>query len=393
MSQLHDALEVIDSVFEKTNADNTSPEPKYPEELLQQSQAGGKYIARCQRPGRQFIAGDGGIVQWKGCGVERLEKAVVEQCFIGGESRTARRPSTGFKAPAVASALFSWSSGDAYIQSRKEQLNRGRSISGSGSISESESGSGNGNGQRQLEENDEQNGQDNIITRVKMTLPDAKVLPHVSYVADTEANKFIHRRVQVIKEHHSAQMSEKINERKRKDHELHLQRLKQQEEEYERELRAATKEEKPGFFSLFGFGRKDEKEGEKKEKKKREKDKVIEDENSDHKDDSIDHKNDSHKDDFHKDDFHKDDSHKYNSVDQNIYHNDQDIDHPDQKPAKIHQSDLDLVFNSQSQSPQPSTQTSSHPPQLQPQLQPQPVTTHRFMKMAEPKPLINLDGD
>lgn len=76
----------------------------------------------------------------------------------------------------------------------------------------------------------------------------------LSRIVELESNKFIRARLQEISLHHSEQMSLQISERKRRDHERHLERLKAKEEQYNRELELAMKDKKGGFFSIFNFG-------------------------------------------------------------------------------------------------------------------------------------------
>lgn len=72
-------------------------------------------------------------------------------------------------------------------------------------------------------------------------------------IIEVESNKFIRERLREISLHHSEQMSLQISERKRKDHEQHLERLRLKEEQYNKELEQAMKEKKGGFFSIFNF--------------------------------------------------------------------------------------------------------------------------------------------
>lgn len=86
-----------------------------------------------------------------------------------------------------------------------------------------------------------------------LEIPKESITNKLNRIVDRESNKFIHKRIQLIKAHHSEQISKEIHERKRKDHERHLNKLKEKEEEYERALQAATSEQgkQNGFLDHY----------------------------------------------------------------------------------------------------------------------------------------------
>lgn len=229
----------------------------YPEILLQLPEAehANKHMAAFQRYHRQFVdsSGEGAVIRWRDSNIETLQGLIIEQGFMGTKLDGATANGTGDRRRAYArptsSALFSWSSNEAYIERRRRELvQKGRRVSGSLASN-------------YRDDNDNDNEKDEIkkpqtlIDKVHVTLPLEDTLNKLSQLIETESNKFIHSRIQVIKAHHSDQISQQINERKRKDHELHLHRLKLKEEQYERELRAATeeKEKSTRFLGIFNF--------------------------------------------------------------------------------------------------------------------------------------------
>ena len=97
-----------------------------------------------------------------------------------------------------------------------------------------------------------------LTDNLHITFPKSSINNKLNRLIEIESNKFVHLRIQRIKAHYSEQMAKQINERKRKDQELHLKKLKLKEEEYERDmmLQNQMKSSSAGGFlgTLFGFG-------------------------------------------------------------------------------------------------------------------------------------------
>lgn len=239
----------------------------YPELILQLDTVNhaNKYMASFQRHHRQFIntaAEETAVLRWKTSTIASLQGLIVEQSFLGNKGGSAEDQISSvsghggvnerrraYLRPA-SSALFSWSSNDAYIEARKQELlRRGRKVSSSLEHHD------NDDEDESIGAGSDQKKEDSLIDKVGMRLPNDSTMNRLNTIIDKESNKFIHERIQIIKAHHSEQISKKINERKRKDHELHLQRLKAKEEQYELEMRAATEEKEKSnrFLGIFNF--------------------------------------------------------------------------------------------------------------------------------------------
>lgn len=219
--------------------------PTYPEILLQTSEKGNKYYTAYQSHNRQFINNETDrIVRWKNSSIENINNIIVEKLFLGSTVRSDKssKEKKNYVRP-TSSALFSWSSTDEYIERRKRELRlKGKKINGEEPVKQ--------------EEDVESNEDLNHIQKLGINLPNEKIILQLSQKVDNESSQFIHERIQIIKQHHSQKINEMISERKRKDHETHLQRLKQKEEEYERELKMALEEKKDkglGIFGIFNF--------------------------------------------------------------------------------------------------------------------------------------------
>lgn len=131
---------------------------------------------------------------------------------------------------AAANLLFSWSSGDKYIAARKLELEK--------------------------KKDDAADAKPPVLPQ--KFRPTQSFSQRLNLVVEKESNRFIQDRISVIKAHHTKQASRKVDARKKKDHEMHLRRLRMKEDEYERELQAAialqTSSRHNGFFSsLFGI--------------------------------------------------------------------------------------------------------------------------------------------
>lgn len=241
---LTSAYSAVDEILETVDFIPRDPIP-YTESLLQQTDHGTKFYASVQRHSRQFLDPPTHVVRWRNSQIEQLQRQIIELAF----TRTGEKKTNKYSRP-TSSALFTWSSDEAYIQARRQEMVRlGKAL-----------GTDNGGTDRQDGRNDGR-AAETLVDRVKLKVVDKQVLSKLNQVIESESNRLVHERIQLIKAHHSEQISQKINERKRRDHEIHLQRLRLKEEQYERELRAATedREREKGnkFLGLFTFGNTD----------------------------------------------------------------------------------------------------------------------------------------
>jgi hypothetical protein len=225
---------------------------QYPEAILQLTDHGNKYYGSFQSYSKQFISDDShGMVRWPNSAIESTQRAIINAWSGSDDTMKQKIQDTHgntngnslSKSLGKANKLFKWSSGEAYIEARKQELQRRK-----GAV------------QATVDDMEKLN----IVAppvppakqAIKIALPKESVINNLNRAIETESNKFIHTRIQKIKHHHSEAIKKQIHERKRHDHELHLKRLKMKEEEYERELVAslASQQKQPGFLgSLFGF--------------------------------------------------------------------------------------------------------------------------------------------
>lgn len=256
--------ELLDIIFKETPIplDKTDNTPEYPESLLQQTQKANKYYYSFQGLTKQFV--DEGnvqsdVVRWSNSIVQVTLKSIVENwqtVDVQGTTESSENENGDEHRTLVqstANTLFSWSSGDSYIESRKRELQFRNNQLNNTTAS-------NGSVQRKKDNSEANKGidinSDNLKKKLHLEIPKESITNKLNRIVDRESNKFIHKRIQLIKAHHSEQISKEIHERKRKDHEKHLNKLKEKEEEYERALQEATSDQgkQNGFFgSLFGF--------------------------------------------------------------------------------------------------------------------------------------------
>lgn len=221
-----------------------------PENILHSAPHAGKYYGSFQQLTRQFVDGEshGNVVQFSTSKLDHLLREKVNAWNNSSEHEP--RPASASRdmdllAPTTvqggAGSLFSWSTSDTSIAARKRQLQQrsATSLSLEGKNSSS------------------------LDTRPTLPLPANRVtkpsvMQRLNRIVEKESNKFIQDRIEVIKAHHRKEASKKVDERKRRDHEMRLQRIKQKEEEYEQSLKNAiamqSNHRQSGFFgSLFGM--------------------------------------------------------------------------------------------------------------------------------------------
>lgn len=238
MRTKNEVEELIDKLFtvpESETAAEVDPHV-YPEQLLHIAPQGNKYNHSLQQYKRQFLDDllEGRIIQFSNSKLNTLLRQKVRSWE--GDGAAAPETLVPEAVPSVlktANALFSWSSGDLYIQARKEQL-RSQSKSPAPVTSPTKASFG---------------------PASKPSLP-----VRLHQVVDSESHKFIQDRIDVIKAHRLEQASKRVSERKQRDHDRYMERMKKKEEEYDKALNAAIKLKKDGknqnfFGTLFSFGK------------------------------------------------------------------------------------------------------------------------------------------
>lgn len=200
----------------------------YPEQILQLSDNGLRYNACFQRYTRQFVDDrPDQMVRWHGSAIENALNSintVWNENDRGVVSRERDEKDQATTRANAATSLFSWSTDKSYLEQKKAK------------------NSTSGRSPPKLE------------TREKSKFQTSESMSNkLGRIVEIESNRFIRARLKEISLHHSEQMSQQISERKRRDHERHLERLKMKEEQYNKELEQAMKEKKGGFFSIFNF--------------------------------------------------------------------------------------------------------------------------------------------
>lgn len=241
---------------------------RYPELILQKSVQGNKLYSCFQSYNRQFIndtnstttSKQGDIVRWNGSSMEMSSSIIIDNWLnqnSSGQQRIKSIPNNKLKKHiSRANALFSWASTDEYIEERKKELRRLRMVN---NLEEKKEEDRLKNEEEEIKvlSNEEIRKQE-LTENLHMKFPKNSINNRLNKIIEIESNKFIHLRIQTIKAHYSEQMAKQISERKRKDHELHLKKLKLKEEEYERDimLQNQLKSSGAGKFlgNLFGFG-------------------------------------------------------------------------------------------------------------------------------------------
>lgn len=238
MSTKNEVEKLLDKLFAVPETDfTTEVEPHvYPEQLLHLAPQGNKFKHSLQQYKRQFLDDllEGRIIHFSNSNLNTLLRQKVRSWE--GDGAAAPETQLPEAVPSLlktANALFSWSSGDLYIQARKEQL-RSQSKSPVPVTSPTKA---------------------SFSPASKPSLP-----VRLHQVVDSESHKFIQDRIDVIKAHRLEQASKRVSERKQRDHDRYIERMKKKEEEYDKALNAAIKLKKDGknqnfFGSLFSFGK------------------------------------------------------------------------------------------------------------------------------------------
>lgn len=244
--------ELVDSLLPTTQTEDT---PKndytdssrvYPELLLYKLAHANKLYHSFQKYTRQFMADAPqiNIVHFadSDLGLQLAQKVhawdLVDSTSNNQETSPLR---WSFGGSRQANALFAWSSGDKYISARKLELQNKSAKAG---LLERQASS-------------TPPPSPSAATRLRPSMTH-----RINTLVENESNKFIQERIQIIKAHHIEQVSRKIDERKKRDHELYFRRVKNKESQYEKAIKEAIaskglERRSLGLFgSLFGLNHK-----------------------------------------------------------------------------------------------------------------------------------------
>ncbi|KAF6068977.1 hypothetical protein FOB64_003614 [Candida albicans] len=295
-----DPLKVIDTLFndydydpKDTPSSITTTDHIYPELILQESEHGNKYYSCFQSYNRQFINDPtttttttnninhhSEIVRWTGSTIELTASIILDNWLNQSSGNgTKSNNNSGSNSTTTTSkrhisrpnALFVWASTDEYIEERKKELRRLQKLKDNGQDQTQDKSQQiqNGTNNRPTDDSKNKNNsstgkskqdivKQNLKQKLDIEFSNVAINNKLNRIIEIESNKFIHARIQRIKAHYSEQMEKQINERKRKDQELYLKKLKLKEEEYEQEssLRSKNSTNSGGgtfLGNLFGF--------------------------------------------------------------------------------------------------------------------------------------------
>lgn len=214
----------------------------YPEAILQDEPNATRYYNDLQRYTPQLLKEDGtnSIVRWVDSHIQVSQRVVVDS-WAGVSLGLLKK-----KQQLKANKLFKWASSDAYA----EQIKRDYMIK-TGVIDPSL-----GNNVDAHQQDKAPPGILNLVVNPKLS---QQVFEKLTRLIEQEANRFVRIRIEKKRLQLTKAMAHQISERKRKDHENHLLRLKLREEEYEREgLTTTDKGSNSGggaaaFFNQLNF--------------------------------------------------------------------------------------------------------------------------------------------
>ncbi|KAG7196136.1 uncharacterized protein KQ657_000148 [Scheffersomyces spartinae] len=246
MKTLYPVFETTRLPFEKSMV-----APKHAEQLLYEAPNANKYYNAFQSYNRQFVENEHNdgkvVVRWHNSAIQKIQVRVFETWLRrrGEEEDSAKSKTKPESKNTTRSALFAWSSGDStvpYSNTNKNSVALTLKLNSSLTKPSSE---GSSSGTQDPEK---------LPKGLNLVASKESITNRLHKMVDQEASRLLQERIQDIKEHHMEEMSKQISERKRKDHELHLLRLKKREEEYEEKFYNTNETSKPGFFgTLFGF--------------------------------------------------------------------------------------------------------------------------------------------
>ncbi|KAK6462987.1 hypothetical protein DFJ63DRAFT_334556 [Scheffersomyces coipomensis] len=251
------SLDQVDGVFNGVEYDSSPiirTPPEYPEAILQQTDKANRLYSSFQSHNKQFVTSNKSssnlMVRWNDSFIDSTQRLIVDS-WTGADQKGMQKTS---KTISKANSLFSWSSTDAYIAERKRQLKLSRSLKSKSNDNKTDEVN-HLKVEKESEETSEDVKRKKELKKLHIKVSSTSTTNKLSRIVENESNKFIHARIQMIKAHHSEQINQEIHDRKKRDHETYLRKLKMKEAEYERELLEATlNREKHSFFStLFGF--------------------------------------------------------------------------------------------------------------------------------------------
>lgn len=224
-------------------SNSTDKGPVYPELLLYKLSNANKLFSSFQQYTRQFQTETqrSNVAQFSRSqlGLLSAQKAhgwdLVDSEY-DGTTTLGKRAAIGKFSSGNTNNLFAWASGDKYISARKLELQNKNT--GASTPKERHS----------------------TPTPFSSARARPSMTQRITGVVEQESNKFIQDRIQIIKAHHIEQASRKLDERKKREHELYLRRIKNKENEYEEAIKAAiaskdTEKRLLGLLgSLFGIG-------------------------------------------------------------------------------------------------------------------------------------------
>ncbi|KAI5964179.1 uncharacterized protein KGF55_002121 [Candida pseudojiufengensis] len=264
---IEEALKSLFNITETNNGESNSisndghGQNQYPESILQTSKKGNKLYNSFQSLSPQFLNTESNsnnrtqVIRWHNSNLETVQHLILGNWLEQNSASASTSKSPHDKSKATlsrrANKLFIWASSDEYIEERKKQLKRIRR--GSELQDQTKTHITNDSDLNQTDENIKAS---RLQKKLKLKFDDQKSVNRLAHTIENESNKFIHSRIQKIRLHHSEQIEKQINERKKRDYEEYLRKLKLKEEEYEKSLRQDTANagSKGNFFgNLFGF--------------------------------------------------------------------------------------------------------------------------------------------
>lgn len=229
---------------------NQDLDKRYPETLLQQTDNANKYYISFQSHNRQFMNNQNGqLGDGSKSVINKVLKIVVESWDSDKKGVSAiDDDDNGYTRKRVSSGntLFNWSSGDSYIEARKRERMKTRRAANPEAASQIVPSN---------ESEKDQAYREAVSKKLGLKPQHKNVGMLLTRNVERESNKFMHERIQSIKQFHNEQIKKQISDRKKKDNEALMQRLKEKEKEYEKIIDSANESAKLSNFlsSLFGY--------------------------------------------------------------------------------------------------------------------------------------------
>lgn len=228
---------------------NQNLEKRYPETLLQETDNGNKYYISFQGHGRQFMnKQDNHLGDGRKSVINKVLKIVVESWDFDKKGVSATEDDNGYTREKMSSGntLFNWSSGDSYVEARRRERIKTRRSANPDTASQIAPSN---------ECEKDQAYREAVSKKLGLRPQHSNVGINLTRNVERESNKFMHERIQSIKTFHNEQVKKQISDRKKKDNEALMQRLKKKEKEYEKIIEPGNESAKLSNFltSLFGY--------------------------------------------------------------------------------------------------------------------------------------------